>query len=171
MPETASETPSTSIARFNHQGRKQPKKAGPGDGAASIKNRLHRIGVTRFLTLADLDQRTKAAGRAKQILRSIESDCGGADRMSEGQRQLAQRAALLSVQAEDYETRFLLGQPHEVPDYLATCNNLRRMFEALGLERRTRDVSKRTPEIETSVEPEQPGIPTLEQCVERVRGS
>jgi hypothetical protein len=142
MRSGATEARSTSVARFNRPGRQQPKKAGDrGPGSATVKPRIARLGLTKFLTLGDLDARTKAAQRARQIIASIEQDLGGADRMSEAQRQLAQRAALLSVQAEDYEVRFLQGLPHEVPDYLATCNNLRRMFEALGLERRMRDVT------------------------------
>jgi hypothetical protein len=45
------------------------------------------------------------------------------------------------VQAEDYEARFMLGEPHEVDLHLATVNNLRRLLITLGLERRARNVT------------------------------
>jgi hypothetical protein len=147
MPQGAAEAQPNSVARFNVPGRGAMgynRAATNGDGTATVRPRIARQGFTRFLTLADLDARTKAAQRARQVLAAIEGDLGGADRLSEGQRQLAQRAALISVQCEDYETRFLMGQPHELPDYLAACNCLRRVLASLGLERRARDV---TPDV------------------------
>src|SRR6266849_3226303 len=75
LPEAA-ETPPNSVARFNVPGRKLPKSSN-GDGAATVRPRIQRQGFTRFLTLADLDARTKAASRARQVLAAIQSDLGG----------------------------------------------------------------------------------------------
>jgi hypothetical protein len=64
-------------------------KTSGGDGAATIRPRISRQGCTRFLTLSDLDARTKAASRARQVLAAIEADLGGEDRLSEAQKLLA----------------------------------------------------------------------------------
>jgi len=141
LSEIAAEVPPNSVARFNVPGRKVVNKTDNGGGAATVRPRIQRQGYTRFLTLSDLDARTKAAQRARQVLSAIQTDLGGEDRLSEAQKLLAMRCAVLAVQAEDYECRFLMGAAHEVPDYLATCNNLRRLLATLGLERRARDVT------------------------------
>ncbi len=48
-----------------------------------------------LLTLDAIDGRTSAAKRARELMATIEADLGGADRLSEGSRQLVQRAAVL----------------------------------------------------------------------------
>jgi hypothetical protein len=103
MPEAASESNPTSVARFNHAGRKQPRMGadGRGDNVGAVKPRIGRKGYVRFLGLKDLDGRSRAAQRTRQIVAAIENDLGGGDRLSEAQRQLVQRAAFLSVQCED----------------------------------------------------------------------
>jgi hypothetical protein len=146
MPEAAAEArpkrvlpPGTNVARFNKPGREQPK-ATSADGSASIKPRLARHGYVKFLTLADLDARSRAAAFAKNLVAEFESDLGGADNLTAALRQLTQRGAVLSAIAQDFETRFLLGEAIELPDYLAAVNNLRRVLRTIGLERKARDV-------------------------------
>jgi hypothetical protein len=112
--------------------------AARGDGSGSVKPRLAKHGWIRFLTLKDLDARSRAAAFAKNVAASLESDLGGD--LSTGQKQLTQRAAVLSAICEDFETRHLLGEPIELVDYLTTTNVLRRVLATLGLERKARDV-------------------------------
>lgn len=121
--------------------RARHRKTGAAKQVGSIKPRLARAGYIRFLTIADLDGRSRAAMRTKELVRAIEQDLGGSDRLSTAQRQLVQRASLLAILLEDFEVRFALGQRIELQDYLATINCQRRVFEAIGLERRQRDVS------------------------------
>jgi hypothetical protein len=146
MPEAAPEArskrvppPGTNVARFNKPGREQPKTApGNGNGSASIKPRLAKHGYVRFLTLADLDARSRAASFARNLASALESDLGGDP--TAGQKQLVQRAAVCSAICEDFETRFLVGQAIELTDYLTATNVLRRVLATLGLERKARDV-------------------------------
>jgi hypothetical protein len=70
---------------------------------------------------------------------SLESDLGNDP--TAGQKQLVQRAAVISAVCEDFETRFLLGEPFELPEYLVAANCLRRVLATLGLERKARDVT------------------------------
>jgi hypothetical protein len=67
---------------------------------------------------------------------------GGTDNLTEGTRQLCQRAALLSAITEDLETRWLSGEPTDLGLYFMACNTQRRILATLGLERQgPRDVS------------------------------
>jgi hypothetical protein len=61
----------------------------------------------RLFTLSDLDKRTSAARRARELIDAIHSDLGGEDRLATGERQIIQRAALLGSLAEDLEARWL----------------------------------------------------------------
>src|SRR6476620_5012186 len=103
---------------------------------------FHMKGKMRLLTLAAIDGRTSAAKRARQLMETIEADLGGADRLSEGSRQLVQRAAVLGTYIENCEAMWLAGETVELGDYLAAINSQRRVLATIGLERRTRDVSE-----------------------------
>ena len=147
MPQSATEArpkrlppPGTNVARFNKPGRRQPRMRPENDaqGSASIKPRLLKHGYVRFLTLADLDARSRAAAFAKNLAASLENDLGGDP--STAQKTLTERAAVVTAICQDFEMRFLLGQPIELTDYLTATNVLRRVLATLGLERRQRDV-------------------------------
>jgi len=144
MSETAAEARSTSVARFNGPGRRQPKmraEGARGDNVAAVKPRIARHGYVRFLSMRDLDGRSRAAMRCRELVAALEADLGGAARLSTSQRQLIQRAAVLATQLEDFEVRYALGEAVELPDYLAAINVQRRLLVSLGLERRARDVT------------------------------
>ena len=98
-------------------------------------------GKVRLLTLEHLDGRTGAARRARELIADIESDLGGSDRLSAGQRQLVQRAAVLGALIESYEASHLAGEPIAIEPYLAAINSQRRVLATIGLERRARDVT------------------------------
>ena len=58
----------------------------------------------------DADWRSAEARRFKEIFSKIVSDLGGADTLSEGQLQLARRAAFLCVQCESIEDQATDGK-------------------------------------------------------------
>jgi hypothetical protein len=103
----------------------------------------------RLLTLADLDKRTTAARRARELIDAIASDLGGD--LSTGEQQVAQRASLLGCMAESLETQWLLGEPVDTAVYCTIINAQRRALETVGLKRRARDV----------------GVPSLAQYLEQ----
>jgi hypothetical protein len=113
--------------------------ANRGDASAAIKPRIAKLGYVRFLTLKDLDGRCRAAARVKEIMAALESDLGGD--LTEGQRQLVTRAAMSAVMCEDFECRFALGEPIELPDYLTAINVQRRVLATLGLARQPRELN------------------------------
>jgi|SoimicmetaTmtLMA_FD_contig_61_635408_length_667_multi_2_in_0_out_0_1 hypothetical protein len=99
-----------------------------------------RQGRARLLTLDSLDGRTAAAQAARQLIDTLTSDLGGADQLSEGQRQLVQRAAVCGAMIADYEARWIAGEPIPLNEYLAAVNVQRRVLATLGLERRAKPV-------------------------------
>jgi hypothetical protein len=110
------------------------------DNEGTIQPKLLKTGYIRFLTLRDLDQRTRAAEKANATRSAFERDLGGGEHLTEGQNQLVQRASILSAMLEDFEVRYSIGQPVEFSDYMTGCNVLRRILCTIGLERRARDV-------------------------------
>jgi hypothetical protein len=112
-------------------------------------------GKLRLLTLGHLDGRTAAARRAHELIEAIELDLGGGDRLSEGSRQLVQRAAVLGTFIESCEVQWLGGEAVDLADYLAAINSQRRVLATIGLERRARDITTPTlHEIAAEIEAE-----------------
>jgi hypothetical protein len=75
-----------------------------GNGAdIASRQRAHRSAVsngTRLFCVDGLDGRSQTARRFRDLVETIGSDLGGHERLSEGQKQLARRAATLSIMAE-----------------------------------------------------------------------
>jgi hypothetical protein len=144
MSETAAEARSTSVARFNGPGRRQPKmraEGARGDAVGAVKPRIAKSGYVRFLSLRDIDGRSRAAARCRELVRELEADLGGHDRLSTAQRQLVENAAVLATMLEDFTVRHMLGEPVELESYLSAINVQRRLLTTLGLERWAPDVT------------------------------
>ena len=86
----------------------------------------------------DGDARLKVSRRFRDVLASIATDLGGVDRLSEGQKQIARRCAMLSVECEIMESAAVAGQPFDL-DQLT--DQLGRAFQRLGLKRVMHDVT------------------------------
>jgi hypothetical protein len=72
------------------------------------------------------------------------SDLGGDDAVSEAERSIVRRSATLTVELERMESAFALAgeaKPEQIELYQRTANSLRRLLEAVGLQRRARDVT------------------------------
>src|SRR5262245_61574047 len=92
------------------------------------------------MALSDLDGRTNAAKAAKALVSQLESDMGGADRLSAAERALVVRAAITTIMLEHIETGWLAGGDMDVAGYATLTNNLRRLLTTIGLKRQPRDV-------------------------------
>jgi hypothetical protein len=114
-----------------HVARRLPRKA-----RGSMRQLRH------LRTLDELDGRTRASVRTRELLANIAVDLGAhdLDDLTQAQRQLAQRAAVLGALLEDYEVRWAAGEPFELAPYLAGINAQRRVFALLGLKRIARNV-------------------------------
>jgi hypothetical protein len=82
----------------------------------------------------------KWSRRFADILGQIIGDMGGADLLSEGQRQLARRCATIAIACERMEGEAAAGNLIDLDVYGTLTDRLGRAFQRLGLERRQRDV-------------------------------
>src|SRR5262245_15704562 len=83
----------------------------------------------------------------RDLIAQHTADLGGESNISQAQLSLIRRAAALTVQLELWEAQFAEdngAKPQALDQYQRCLNSLRRVLEALGLERRVRDV---TPEL------------------------
>ena len=116
----------------------------------------------RLISLDQLDGRTRAVAKTRQLLNELQSDMGGAEYISAAQRQLAQRASVLGALIENIEANWAEGKPIEVLHYLRAVGVQRRVLQTLGLERRARSVNEISPleylskaaDIDAAAEPE-----------------
>jgi hypothetical protein len=122
----------------------------PADRAKGMPPDTPRIRVgnggdkVRLLTLDSLDRRCAAHKRTTRLIEAIEADAGGADRLSTGERQIIQRAAIAGALSEHLEARWLSGGQIDPATYCTLANCQRRLLEVVygrSLERRLRDVS------------------------------
>ena len=99
------------------------------------------------------DGRSVSARRFKDLIQDIGADLGGLEYLSESERQLIRRAALLSAESERFEAQWARGETEfDLAMYCTMANNLRRLVETLGLRRIPRDVSKSLADILTEPE-------------------
>ena len=96
----------------------------------------------------EVDGRTADARRFRDITAEIASDLGGSDSMSEAQRQLVRRAAMLSVQGEKMEADAIAGGAIDLDAFGALSDRLSRLFARLGVKRVARDA---TPTIDSII--------------------
>jgi hypothetical protein len=96
--------------------------------------------------LADVDHRSAVMRRLRDLIHLHESDLGGEDAISESERRLVRRAAMLTLQLEMMEAKFAVNDgeatAHQLQVYQQCSNTLRRLLESLGgLKRQPRDVT------------------------------
>ena len=100
-----------------------------------------RVGNGKTL-LTMVDGRSATARRFKDLVEDIAADLGGKDHLSEGQRQLIRRAAMLSAESERMEALAARGEAEfDIDLYGMICDRLGRLFGRLGLERKSKDVT------------------------------
>jgi hypothetical protein len=88
------------------------------------------------------DGRSATARRFKDLVEDIAADLGGKDHLSEAQRQLIRRAAMLSAESERMEALAARGEAEfDIDLYGMICDRLGRLFGRLGLERVARPVN------------------------------
>ena len=93
--------------------------------------------------LPGVDGRSAWVRRCKDIIEAHLSDFGGEDNTSEAERSLIRRASVMTVELERMEARFAVAgeaSPDDLNLYQRMAGNLRRLLEAIGLQRRAKDV-------------------------------
>ncbi|MEJ0095431.1 MAG: hypothetical protein WDN46_19105 [Methylocella sp.] len=111
---------------------------------ASLRAEGVQIPAGYIGVLEAVDGRSKEARRFRSVVAEIIADLGGPDGLSEGQRQLAKRAGMISLYCEAIEAAAVAGRPFEADRYAVLCNVLTRLFGRLGLQRVAREVKPMT---------------------------
>jgi hypothetical protein len=107
--------------------------------------------------IAGVDQRSPWVRRCKDVLREHIADLGGVDNCSAAERSIIRRASVLTTELEQLETKFALAGHADVGDleiYQRCANTMRRLLEAVGLQRRSRDVTPSLSDIAREIEDE-----------------
>jgi hypothetical protein len=114
----------------------------PLDRSAVARHRPEqRSRVTNGKTLfVEADQRGPWARRWRDVLAEIMSDLGGADLLSEGQKQLARRCATIAIACEKMEGEAAQGRDIDLFTYGTLTDRLGRALQRLGLKRQARDI-------------------------------
>ena len=93
--------------------------------------------------LPGIDGRSAWIRRCKDIIAAHLSDLGGEDNTSAAERSIIRRAAVLTTELERLEARFAVAGQAMADDidlYARAASNLRRLLEAVGLQRRARTI-------------------------------
>jgi hypothetical protein len=99
--------------------------------------------------LPDIDGRSIWARRLRDVLQLHLDDLGGEDAVSEAERSLLRRAAVLTTECEFLEAK--IAQAHnegrspperDMDLYLRCAGVLKRLLETVGLRRRARDIGR-----------------------------
>jgi hypothetical protein len=100
-----------------------------------------RVGNGKVL-LPMTDHRSATYRRFRDLYEDISADLGGVAMLSEGQRQLIRRAAMLSAESERMEALAARGEAEfDIDLYGMICDRLGRLFGRLGLERVAKPVN------------------------------
>jgi hypothetical protein len=104
--------------------------------------------------LDDVDGRSAYMRRFRDCVAAHESDLGGGDMLSEGQRAIVRRAALLQCQLEGMDSKIAQADGQAslamIETYQRTSGALRRLLESLGLHegRKQREVRSLSQSLE-----------------------
>lgn len=104
------------------------------------------------LFVEHLDARSAWSRRLRDLIADHVADLGGIEVTSSAEKALVRRAAMLTLQAELMEANFAKNEDgaasiKQIDAYQRVCGTLRRTLESLGLRRRARDVTPRTPSL------------------------
>jgi hypothetical protein len=93
--------------------------------------------------LPGVDQRGAWIRRCKDVIRAHLADMGGEDNTSAAERSIIRRASVMTVELERLEAKFAVeGEANErdIDLYIRGSGSLRRLLEAIGLQRRAKDI-------------------------------
>jgi phage host-nuclease inhibitor protein Gam len=105
----------------------------------SVTAKRTRAGKLRLPSLKDLDGRTAAAQRFRELMDDYTADLGGSP--STAQEAIVSRAVSLQVWCEAEEAQYAQTGKLDISTFTTATNALRRLLSDIGLERRAKDVT------------------------------
>ena len=121
-----------------------------GGSRVEVGNKGHaRSRVTNGSSiLPGVDGRSTWVRRLRDLINLHTADLGGEDNVSAAEQAIIRRASVLIVELERLELKFATdgeASPFDLDLYQRMANSLRRLLEAVGLQRRARDVTPPLP--------------------------
>lgn len=98
-----------------------------------------RAGKLRIPSLKDLDGRTAAAQRFRELVRDYSLDLGGDP--STAQEAIIHRAVSIQVWCEAEEAQYATTGKLDIGTFTTASNALRRLLSDIGLERQSKDIT------------------------------
>jgi hypothetical protein len=120
----------------------EPHPNAAEDIAGSATDHL-RVRCRPGQLLPGIDGRSAWVRRCRDLIAAHTTDLGGVDNCSAAERSIIRRASVLTVELERMERQFALDEQASADDldaYQRCANSLRRLLEAVGLQRRAREV-------------------------------
>jgi hypothetical protein len=111
------------------------------NSAPRPRNNRSKVSNGTKLFIEPIDSQSRTGRRFKDQIFDIMADLGGRDMLSENQKKLIRRSALISTLCERIEAEAVQERPINVNDYVVLVNCERRLCEALGLKRVARPVN------------------------------
>jgi hypothetical protein len=108
-----------------------------GIRSAALRSRLSNLRDV----LPDVDGRSSAARRFRDIVASITTDKGGAEQLTEVELQRIRRFAGLCVICEQNEACIARGEPVNIAEHATLANAATRIASQIGVNRVSRDVT------------------------------
>jgi hypothetical protein len=109
-------------------------------GSRALRRNRSRVTNHKDL-LPNLDGRSSAARRFRDLVNSYLADQGGIEHCSEIRMALIRRLASIVVQSELLEARMVNGEQIDVGQLCTLASTTVRIASRLGLQRRSRDVT------------------------------
>jgi hypothetical protein len=110
----------------------------------NLKANRSRVTNGTALLPGNVDHRSAWARRLRDVIVAHVSDMGGPDSTSTAERSIIRRAATLTVELERMESIFSAAgeaSADAIDLYSRLAGNHRRLLEAVGLQRRSRDIT------------------------------
>jgi hypothetical protein len=109
------------------------------------------------------------SARCRDLITAHITDLGGVDNCSAAERSIVRRGSVLTVELERMERQFALDEQASAADldaYQRVANSLRRLLEAVGLERRAKPVPTLAEYLAQKYPPEEAGTVDAAATVE-----
>jgi hypothetical protein len=111
-----------------------------GAAKSAGKRRTRSRVTTGRAVFVEGDGNSRWARRYRDLIAAHCQDLGGVDLLSEAQLSLIKRASAIELELEQAEGRLSMGEQVDLDSFGRATSHLRRLFEALGIARKCRDV-------------------------------